>query len=120
MPVDFNQNPRGLSDIDRWKVTKLRSFVLYTGPVVLQNSIQIQMYENSMLFFIAIHLLLSSGTLTATNLLLQQVVKRLSEMPNPESPKPHKCNLSQLHFDGPVLHNHVMPSHGNQFRKAAT
>lgn len=48
---------------------------------------------------------------------LQQVVKMLSEMPNPESPKPHECNLSQPHFDDTVLHSLSLST---QSRKVVT
>lgn len=36
MPVEFNRNPRPLSDVKRWKATEFRQFLLYTGPVVLK------------------------------------------------------------------------------------
>lgn len=48
---------------------------------------------------------------------LQQAVERLSETPNAELPKLHKCDLSPLNFDGPVPH-HL--SHGEEFRKVVT
>lgn len=49
-PVEFSRKPRGLSEIDHWKATELHSFMLYTGPVVLQNCIHMQMYENVVVF----------------------------------------------------------------------
>lgn len=58
-PNEFNRKPRELSEIDRWKATELRNFMLYTGPVVLRNSIPVEFYDNFMLFSVAMHLLLS-------------------------------------------------------------
>ncbi|KAL3997086.1 hypothetical protein ACER0C_009742 [Sarotherodon galilaeus] len=58
-PNEFNRKPRELSEIDRWKATELQNFMLYTGPVVLRNSIPAQFYDNFMLFSVAMHLLLS-------------------------------------------------------------
>ncbi len=39
MPSEFARQPRGLEDLDRWKATEFRQFLLYTGPVVLKNVI---------------------------------------------------------------------------------
>lgn len=38
-PCEFNRKPRGLNELKRWKGTELRSFLLYSGPVVLLSNL---------------------------------------------------------------------------------
>ncbi|KAL0151586.1 hypothetical protein M9458_053103 [Cirrhinus mrigala] len=50
IPNEFARRPRALADRCRWKATELRQFLLYTGPVVLNDVLQPQIYDNFMLF----------------------------------------------------------------------
>lgn len=59
MPCEFNRKPKALSELDRWKATELRSFMLYWGPVVLKDCLPSDMYDNFMLFSVGMYLLLS-------------------------------------------------------------
>ena len=61
-PSEFSRKPRQPSEIDQWKATELRYFMLYVVPVLLKNTIALEIYKNFMLLSVAMHLLLSSGT----------------------------------------------------------
>ena len=60
IPSEFARKPRTLSEIDRWKATEFRQqFLLYTGLVVLSGQIHPTMYQNYLLLFVGIHILLN-------------------------------------------------------------
>ncbi|KAB0795928.1 hypothetical protein PPYR_09989 [Photinus pyralis] len=76
IPVEFNRKPRSLSELQRWKATEFRSFLLYLGPVVLNNLIDPSLYEQFLLLHSSITILISSkhisnlGTALAKELLI--------------------------------------------------
>ncbi|KAG7455521.1 hypothetical protein MATL_G00257620 [Megalops atlanticus] len=51
IPVEFARKPRSLRELDRWKATEFRQFLLYTGPVMLGTFLDNNMYQNFMLLF---------------------------------------------------------------------
>ncbi|CAN8023124.1 unnamed protein product, partial [Ixodes persulcatus] len=53
---EFSRKPWSLSDVNRWKATELRQFLLYTGPVVLK-SLERKKQEHFLVFLVAISLL---------------------------------------------------------------
>ena len=59
IPSEFSRKPRSLHEIDRWKATEFRQFLLYTGPVVLIQAIHENLYRNFMVLSIAMHILLN-------------------------------------------------------------
>lgn len=60
IPVEFARKPRSFREIDRWKATEFRQFLLYTGPVLLSSFLPSNMYNNFMLLFTAIAILINS------------------------------------------------------------
>lgn len=60
IPVEFARKPRGFGEIERWKATEFRQFLLYTGPVVLRQFLNDILYKNFMLLSVSLHILLNS------------------------------------------------------------
>lgn len=56
IPSEFNRKSRSLDKLANWKATEFRLFLLYTGPFILQNIIDVAIYENFLLlhFFVSI------------------------------------------------------------------
>ena len=59
-PSDFARKPRSLKSVGLWKASEFRTFLLYTGPVVLLSVLPDNLYQHFLLFSVAIRLLLSS------------------------------------------------------------
>ncbi len=60
MPSEFARQPRGLREIDRWKATELRQFLLYTGPVALKTVLSPERYKHFLSLTVAMSIMLES------------------------------------------------------------
>lgn len=60
MPSEFARQPRSLVEVDRWKATEFRQFLLYTGPIVLKNVVSKEVYEHFLTLSIAVSILLET------------------------------------------------------------
>ncbi|KAL0149164.1 hypothetical protein M9458_055596, partial [Cirrhinus mrigala] len=58
MPSEFAWQPRSLNELDRWKATELRQFLLYTGPVVLKNVLPPGRYKHFLSLTVALSIML--------------------------------------------------------------
>lgn len=59
IPIEFARKPRTLRELDRWKATEFRMFLLFTGPVILSSYVDTNIYNNFMLLFSGIAILVS-------------------------------------------------------------
>jgi hypothetical protein len=59
IPTEFNRKTRTLLELDFWKATEFRSFLLYTGPLVLKNCLNVEKYQHFLHLSLAIRILLS-------------------------------------------------------------
>ena len=84
VPSEFARKPRSLKEIKRWKATELRQFLLYTRPIVLYRKLPLAIYQNFLLFFVGVRILLDKNMCKTYNSyvkeILQSFVKHFSEI----------------------------------------
>lgn len=71
-----NRLPRSLEDCEHWKATEFRTFLLYTGPIVLKGRIKKILFKHAMLLSCAIRLLISSDTCHTHIYLAKDLLKK--------------------------------------------
>jgi hypothetical protein len=60
IPSIFNRLPRAVKEVRMWKATEFRMFLLYLGPIVLQNVLPEELYKHFMTLNVATRILYSS------------------------------------------------------------
>jgi hypothetical protein len=59
MCSEFVRKPRALAELERWKAVEFRTFLLYTGPLVLRDVLSPRLYHHFLLLHFAIKILAS-------------------------------------------------------------
>jgi len=67
VPSEFCRLPRPLGDIEFWKATELRFFLLYSSPIVLKGKLKKKQYSHYLLLVFAIRILLCTETCYTLN-----------------------------------------------------
>ncbi|XP_044765188.1 uncharacterized protein LOC123321583 isoform X1 [Coccinella septempunctata] len=57
IPQEFCRKPRPLTDVERFKATEFRLFLLYVGPIIFKNKLDIELYNHFLHLFCAIRIL---------------------------------------------------------------
>jgi hypothetical protein len=80
IPSEFNRKCRSLSEIEFWKATEYRMFLLYLGPVILKNILSVEKYCHFLKLSVAIRILVSENKLwyNFARSLLRQFVQEIS------------------------------------------
>ena len=60
IPSEFARQPRTLEELERWKATEFRQFLLYTGPVILRKVLSKDIYTHFLALTVSISILLES------------------------------------------------------------
>lgn len=76
MPSEFNRLPRSLDEVEFWKATEFRTFVLYIGPVVLRGRLKQSFYNHFMLLHCAIRLLICPETCHTHNSIAKTLLNK--------------------------------------------
>ncbi|CAI6367343.1 unnamed protein product [Macrosiphum euphorbiae] len=83
IPCEFARKPRSFDEISRWKATEYRTFLLYTGPIVMKSILKKDHWKHFLALSISMTILLSpdhSKFLFIARNLLDYFLKRYEQI----------------------------------------
>lgn len=103
IPCEINRKTRSLVECKRWKATEFRTFLLYTGPVVLKSVLNYDKYINFLTLHVAVTILSNSKHMSCysnyAKSLLEYFVKTFIILYGKENASNNIHNLLHLHDD---------------------
>lgn len=57
IPSEFARKPRSINDVDNWKATEFRQFLLYTGMIIMKSKLSPTCYNHFLALCVAIRIL---------------------------------------------------------------
>lgn len=86
LPVEFCRPPRDIDEFERYKATEFRQFLLYTGPFVLKDILNEDIYKHFLTLSLAIRILLDTKLCKShndcANALLRDFVRKIPNLYN--------------------------------------
>ena len=82
VPKIFAQKPRSLAEVDRWKATEFRQFLLYTGNIALNGILRPDLYEHFLVISIASSILVSPALALSCRDYAKQLMEYFVEQGN--------------------------------------
>lgn len=76
VPKEFTRKPRSVREVEKWKATELRQFLLYTGPFVMQKILPSVHYDLFLHLHISIRILCTPILCYSENELAQTHIKQ--------------------------------------------
>lgn len=109
-PREFSRKPRSLNDVNRFKATELRQFLLYTGPCSLKGILPDKLFVHFLYLHCAMKILLSDKSSDSefnslAKLLLEKFVRKGSEHYGNQFVVYNVHNLLHLADDGLAFGN---------------
>lgn len=105
VPLEFSRRPRIISHYLHFKAKEFRTFLLYTGPMVLKNILPVELYNHFLLLHCAITILVSEDHIAVeSNIdyadeLLNEFVKQFADLYGKEYVSQNIHNLLHLCSD---------------------
>jgi len=83
LPSEFNRLTRSIDELEYWKATEYRTFLLYTGHILLKGRIKSSLYQHFLLLHSAIKILISNETCFSLNDQANNLLKQfVQDYPN--------------------------------------
>lgn len=79
IPSNFARKPRSLKELERWKATEFRLFLLYTGRILLKGILAENKYNNFLKLSVAMLILLSPTLVTSHHETAEQLLQQFVE-----------------------------------------